>query len=100
MEYRKQITEEKERLVRELSASCDREVAQVKQENEQIKQENEQIKRQLYEMKADTNRTRQQLQESHVQIGEYAQTVDILTESTSWRVTRPIRKIGDFLKRI
>lgn len=100
LEYRKQITEEKERLVRELSASCDREVAQVKQENEQIKQENEQIKRQLYEMKADTNRTRQQLQESHVQIGEYAQTVDILTESTSWRVTRPIRKIGDFLKRI
>lgn len=86
VDYRKQMEEERERFMREVYEPC--------------KQENEQIKRQLYEMKADTNRTRQQLQESHLQIGEYAQTVDILTGSTSWRVTRPIRKIGDLLKRI
>lgn len=86
VDYRKRMEEEKERFIREVYEPC--------------RQENEQIKRMLYEMKADTNRTRQQLQESHVQIGEYAQTVDILTGSTSWRVTRPIRKIGDLLKRI
>lgn len=85
-EEKRELREEKERFIREVYEPC--------------KQENEQIKRQLYEMKADTNRTRQQLQESHIQIGEYAQTVDILTGSTSWRVTRPIRKIGDLLKRI
>ncbi len=86
VDYRKKMEEEKERFLREVYEPC--------------KQENEQIKRQLYEMKADTNRTRQQLQESHIQIGEYAQTVDILTGSTSWRMTSPIRKIGDLLKRI
>lgn len=93
VDYRKKMAEEKERFIQEVYEPCKQEIAQIKQENEQIK-------RQLYEMKADTNRTRQQLQESHLQIGEYAQTVDILTGSTSWRVTRPIRKIGDLLKRI
>jgi len=80
------LVEDKERFIREVYEPC--------------LKENEQIKRQLYEMKADTNRTRQQLQESNIQIGEYAQTVDILTGSTSWKVTRPIRKLGDLLKRI
>lgn len=93
VDYRKKMAEEKERFIQEVYEPCKQEIAQIKQENEQIK-------RQLYEMKADTNRTRQQLQESHLQIGEYAQTVDILTGSTSWKVTRPIRKIGDLLKRI
>ncbi len=93
VDYRKKMAEEKERFIQEVYEPCRQEIAQIKEENEQIK-------RQLYEMKADTNRTRQQLQESHLQIGEYAQTVDILTGSTSWKVTRPIRKIGDLLKRI
>lgn len=71
---------------------CELEAEQVKKENQQIKDENQQIENENQRIKFENDQKQEMLDES-------MHNLEILLHSTSWKITKPYRILGEWIKK-
>jgi len=91
----KKILDQREQVLLERNRQVNESIRQIDECNRQI----DECNRQIADRERQLAHREKQLAVYHRRIGEYQWEIDSIYQSTSWMITRPLRSIGDRLKR-